>query len=465
VRFNPHLYQDECATFLEDNLLAGLLLFMGAGKTAIVLKAIHDFMFSSFDTRTTIVVAPKNVALVTWPNELRKWEQFRSITYSVLHGADKDISLRQKRDLYIINYDGLKWLAMQYYDKALRYNLPKFDAMVIDESTYVKNKSSQRSRLIKMLFGDVRRKIILTGTPSPNGFLDLYGQMDIIAPGVLARTQTSYRDAYFIPPNGSAPGGKWKLRSGVKEIIAGKMAPYVKVIKESDVLDREKAHHNTVLCAFSDAEAMQYKKLEDEFFLQLDTGEGIEVFNAASLAMKLRQFCQGFVYNPETGYAHPVNKVKALALKELVETLDGKPVLCAIQFKHEVDMLRKLFGYRVPALYSGTTTKETADIIGAWNRGEHKLLLAHPASGGIGLNLQEGGSTMCWFSQTWDLQHYLQFNARIDRQGQKEVVMMHHLIIKDTIEERIVEARIAKDGEQQSLIDLLRGYRRNGSMA
>lgn len=458
--FTPHDYQKECIDFLQENNSAALLLDMGLGKTAIVLQTIHDNMFSSFDTRRTIVIAPKNVALITWPNEINKWKQFRDISFTVLHGPNKDSKVLQKKDLYIINYEGLPWLASCYKDRETRKRLPRFDMVVVDESTYIKNRSSQRNRFCRALFGEVKRKVLLTGTPSPNGMLDLFGQYDFVAPGLLARNQTSYQKAYFVPPSSMSPSRKWKLRAGVKEIIAAKIAPLSKVLKEEDVLPRDTARHNTILCELPAKARKEYQRLEDEFFVELEAGGQVEVFNAASLAMKLRQYIQGFLYDPESGTALQANTIKAEALKELVESLNGRPLLCAIQFQHEVDMLRRVFGYQIPALYSKTTSKEQARIIEAWNHGDEPLLLGHPASGGIGLNLQDGGSTMCWYSHTWDLQHYLQFNARIDRQGQKHTVTNHHLVMKDTIEEVIVEALARKEEDQTSFVDVLRNYRR-----
>jgi SNF2 family DNA or RNA helicase len=232
------------------------------------------------------------------------------------------------------------------------------------------------------------------------------------------------------------------------------------VLKEEDVLPRDKATHNTIYCELPATARKEYERLEKEFFVELEAGGQVEVFNAASLAMKLRQYIQGFLYDPLNSKVLPANTVKAEALKELVESLDGRPLLCAIQFQHEVDMLRKVFGYRIPALYSKTSSVEQARVIEEWNRGEHPLLLSHPASGGIGLNLQDGGSTMCWYAHTWDLEHYLQFNARIDRQGQKHAVVNHHLVMKDTVEEVIVEALEWKESDQSSFVNALRKYRR-----
>ena len=458
MKFKPHQYQIEDAQFLEDHPQAALFLDLGLGKTSIVLMAIHNAMFSTFDTQRTLVVAPKNVALVAWPNELRKWDQFHAIRFTVLHGAEKAARLLTKQDLYIINYDGLQWLESMYRTPELRGHLPKFDMIVVDESTFIKNPTSRRSRSLSRLFGKAKRKVLLTGTPSPNGLLDLYGQFDFLAPEVLARTYESYKMAYFIPPAPGSPQRKYVLRGGVRDIITSKIAPYVRVRKESDVLVRDKAEHNQIVCALSPGQQAEYQALEREFFLQLGTGESIEVFNASSLSMKLRQYVQGFLYTPETGVPVPVNTVKAEALKELVEAMNGKPVLCAIQFQHEVEMLRKVFKYKVPALYSKTSSTEQALLLDQWNRQELPLLLAHPASGGIGLNLQDGGSTMVWFSATWDLQHYDQFNGRLDRQGQKERVRIHHITMVDTIDEVIVNALRSKATDQRQLVSSLREY-------
>lgn len=458
--FTPHPYQQECIEFLAEVPRAGLLLDMGLGKTAIVLSSIHDFMFSSFDTRRTLVIAPKNVALIAWPGELEKWDQFKAINYTVLHGPEKDERIRTRQDLYIINYDGLKWLVKQYLKASIRPFLPRFDCVVIDESTFIKNGGAKRSQIIKALLAGVPRMILLTGTPAPNGLIDLYGQMDLIKPGMLARTLTSYRDSYFLAPNVNGGQRKWLPRRGTKDIIAGKMAPFVKVMKEVDVLPRDAAVDNLIYCDLPDKYRGEYNRLEKEFFLQLDNGVGVEAFNASSLSMKLRQYVQGFLYAPEQGGAVKVNTVKLDVLVELLEGNGGRPILCAIQFKHEVALIRERLKYRVPALYGETTEKEARDNIAAWSNGDVPLLLAHPKSGGIGLNLQEGGSTIVWLAQTWDAQDYDQTNARIDRQGQPEPVVIHNIVMRDTVDELIVSARTKKILDQGALMDAIQEYRR-----
>lgn len=457
----PHWYQKDCREFLEVTPCAGLFLDLGLGKTSIVLDYVNEAMFNHFKVSKTLVIGPKNVIRVAWPKEIRKWENFKDLKFAVLHGKDKDQALRTNADVYLINYDGLKWLSRQY---AKDKNLPRFDLLVIDESTAIKNSESQRSQGIRWLFHTVPRKVILTGTPSPNGLIDLYGQVDFLVPGLLAKNITEYRKAYFVPPDLETGNRKWYPRRGITDILSKKMAPYCKVLREDECLDREKAHHNVIPCRMEGKDMKQYRVLEKEFFLKLDNGAEIEVFSGSSLSMKLRQYIQGFMYDTVTKEAWHVNSVKAEVLQELVEAANGKPILCAIQFQHEVDMLRHIFGYRIPAIYGKTTERETDEILAGWDRGEHPLVLIHPASGGEGLNLQDGGHILVWFSTTWDLKHYLQLNGRIDRQGQREVCQIHHLIMEDTVDEVVMAAREDKEFTQEKLLKRLKAYRDEKSL-
>ena len=458
--FTPLDYQAEDIQFLLDTPCAALLYWMGLGKTATLLSALDDLMFNQFTVKKTLVLGPKNVIRATWPDEVDKWAEFRAMTYAVLHGKDKDQLLMRDTDLYFINYEGLKWLYNKYQDKTLRGRLPYFDMVVADESTRIKNATSKTSKYCKALFGNVPRKVDLTGTIAPNGYIDLFGQMDFLQPGLLAKNITGYRNAYFLPPAEGNPSKKYVLRSGVKDIIANKIAPYVRV-RGKDCIKQKDPVLNTIYCDLPEKEMKQYEKMEKDFYLELEDGGSLDIFSAGTLSMKLRQFIQGFVYDTENGTVHDVNRIKALALKELVESLNGQPLLCGIQFQYEVDMLRKVFGYRVPAMYSPTSDKEEMENIRMWNRGEIKLLLMHPQSGGIGLNLQAGGSDVLWFSQTWNLEHYQQMNARIDRLGQKDGVIIHHLVMRDTVDEVIVDVLKHKAKEQSELLTAIELYGRS----
>lgn len=458
MKYQPHDYQKECINFMHSRDNSGLYLDMGLGKTSIVLQAILDNMYDRLEVKRTIVIAPKRVALIAWPAELKKWDAFRNIPYTVLHGKDKLKNLLRNRRLYIINYDGLPWLLKQYQDKKLCKALPKFDMLVLDESTFVKNTSTKRYKIIKALFGQVKKKVLLTGTPAPNSLLDLYGQINIIAPDLLGKSFESYKNHYFFADDWN--GYRWLLRQGSKKLIADRIAPLVKVMKAKDYLDMKEFRLNTIECALPANVTADYKQLEKEFFVELDTGAEVEAFNSAALAMKLRQFTQGFVYH-EGGEVSTIHKVKIEALKELIEGANGKPILCAIQFKHEVEMIREALKKDIPAMYSGTSDKQGQINIDAWNKGELPLLLANPQSISHGLNLQDGGNLIVWFGITWSLEQYDQLIGRLHRQGQKEGVIVHHLIMKDTIDEAVMSALKDKSKGQAALISALKAYREN----
>lgn len=451
-----HDYQEEDRDFLLSTPRAALIHLMGLGKTAITLSAICELMFNHFEIKHTLIVAPLNVATISWPGELTKWDQFKDLTWTVVHGPHKAHKLRTRKDIYIINYDGLRWLEAQYRTRKTRVGCPLFDLVVYDESTYVKKISSERWKISNRLFRNIPRVVELTGTPSPNGYLDLYGQMELLQKGMLAQTYTSYRNSYFVPPGSGT--GKWQPRNGVRDIIAKKMAPFVKE-RGKEVLNRDEPTFNTIYCTLPAKLRGQYEELEEEFFLRLDSGEEVEAFNASSLSMKLRQFVSGFLYKPETKEALPIHQAKVNALKELIEALNGSPLLCAIQFRHEVDMLRSALGYNVPAIYGDTKKEDRIQLVQEWNQGLHPLFLINTKSVSHGLNMQEGGSNFLYYSQPWELDLYEQAIARIDRQGQKEAVIVHSLIIKDTIDEVMQDTLKNKNYMQKSLLKALRIYR------
>jgi hypothetical protein len=355
-----------------------------------------------------------------------------------------------------MNYDGLPWLERAYKSKKSRKGLPRFSMVIYDESTYEKNIGSERHKISERLLAGIPRSVILTGTVCPNGYLDLYGQMELLVPGMLARTYTTYKTSYFIAPGSGA--GKWLPRSGVRDLIAAKMSPYIRV-RGAEVLGRAEPTYNVIECELPENRRAQYKELEKQFFLELESGDRVEAFNASSLSMKLRQYVSGFLYSSETGAALPVHETKVTRLKELLEALNGAPLLCAIQFRHEIVMLRRFLGYEVPAIYGDTPGKERERLVAAWNRGELPLLLVNSSSVSHGLNMQDGGCNFLWYSFPWDLEKYDQCTARIDRQGQKEAVIIHSLVIRKTIDEAMQKALERKAGEQSSLIQCLREYK------
>lgn len=453
--FSPHPYQQEAKRFLLKTQQALLFLDMGLGKTSIVLSAIHELMFDRFEVRKTLVIAPKNVALFAWPDELRKWDQFRSLSFTVLHGPNKADRIFENKDIYITNYDSLPWLVALYKNGKVRPWLPRFNMLVLDESTFVKNETSQRSRYVKNNFSAIKRKVLLTGSPTPNGLIDLYGQTEIVQRGMLAPTLTSFRQAYFTYNENAS---KWFPQRGTRERLAKRMAQYAMVLSKKDVLPGGSVSYNSITCDFPAAFRSIYDDFEREFFLKLDNGIRVTAVTAATLGMKLRQLLGGFIYNE--GDPIRMNTFKAEALKELLETLDGEPLLCAIQFKEEVEIIRAFLGYDVPAINSKTPSSLVRRHIDDWNARKLPLMLVHPGSIAHGQNIQAGGSNIVWYSLPWARDHYDQLNARLDRQGQTDPVIIHAITVRETMDDIVMSALKGKGDEQDSFLEAIKLYRR-----
>ncbi|MGD9156901.1 MAG: DEAD/DEAH box helicase [Desulfobacteraceae bacterium] len=456
-KFVPKDYQVEDIDFLSTARIGGLFEEMGLGKTVVVLKTIEAAMFDFVDTEKTLVVSTKNVILNQWPQEIKKWDFSSNFSFTILHGEYKQQNLLLKKQIYLINYDGLYWLNRQYRNKRLWPILPKFDMVVIDESTHIKNDQSQRSQIIQQLFGLAKRKIILTGTPTPNGLIDLYGQICFLNDRVLGTNLTSFRNNYFISVDGGHGGYKYVPRQGSRDLITKRIAHLVKIRKAADHLEKEEVRINKIECNFDDKIQEEYDTLESDFFLELDD-QKVEVFSAASLSSKLRQYTQGFLYGQDKKVSQ-VNDTKHKVLKEILEYSTGHPILCGIQFIAEVDLIRKFLGYNVPAINSKTSDRDTAKYIEQWNNRQLPLLIAHPQSIAHGINLQSGGNIILWLGLPWAMDHYQQFIGRLDRQGQKNGVIVHHLIVKKTIDEAIMAALESKVDTQNRVIDSIQKYR------
>lgn len=458
MKYIPHPYQKEDIEFLLTGKIGGLFEDMGLGKSSVVLSVIDQARFDYFDTHKVIIVAPKNVILNQWPMEILKWDMSKDTPFTILHGNKKDDRLLFPVPIFLINYDGLPWLLRKYRNRNLRKHLPAFDMLVIDESTFIKNDQTQRHRILKMLFGDIKRKIILTGTPTPKGLIDLYGQISMLDDRVLGTSLTSYRNNYFLSIDNGTGVRKYMPRRGSRDLITKRIAHLVKIRKAKDHLDKKELRINKIYCELPKKQRKEYDELEKEFFLELDSGDSVEVFNAASLTNKLRQYVQGFVYLPGK-VPQAVNTVKFKVLKEILESVNGQPVLCAIQFLAEVDLLRKYLGYEIPAINSKTSSRLTSEHIVNWNKGKIPLLLAHPQSIGHGVNLQDGGHINVWLGLPWAMDHHQQFDGRLDRQGQKHRVISHHILIKDTIDHAVEMSIENKTDEQNKIMAALQHYR------
>jgi len=398
-----------------------------------------------------LVVAPLRVIKTVWPEEIQKWNHVKHLRIAILHGPHKKAIMKQRADIYAINYDGLNWL----YNELKHKNTfaSPVDMIVFDESTYIKNVSAQRSKVARTLAKIIPHRVILTGTPTPNNMLDLWHQIFVLDFGErLGNSLYAYKNRYFY--QGDYNGYRWELRRGSKKKIENKIRDIVVTLSSEDYLDLPPVTKNIIKTEMDEIQFRNYKKLEREFFLQLDEGE-IEVFNAATLSIKLRQYVQGFMYGE--GGVYDIHHVKTDALREIREhTADN--ILVGIQFKYEVDMIRKEFG-DVPVINSETKTSDTIWYIQQWNEGKIPMLVGHPASMGHGLNLQSGGHTLVWFGLGFNLEHYLQMNKRIHRPGQTHPVIIHHILMKNTIDEAVMGAINNKARSMRGLLKALKEWK------
>ena len=449
MKYEPHNYQQYAADFIDKNPVSCLLLDMGLGKTAITLTALCGLLFDSFKVHRILVIAPLRVARDIWPDELGKWEHLSGLRFSVAVGteAERKAALRAKADIYIINRENVQWLIE---DSGISFD---FDTLVVDELSSFKNHQTKRFRSLMKVRPKVKRVIGLTGTPSSNGLMDLWAEYRLLDMGQrLGRFIGQYRTAYFIPDkrNGQVIFSYKPLPFAEKEIYA-KIADITISMKSTDHLTMPELVTAEYPVKLSDKERERYDELKRDLVLKLAGGD-VTATNAAALSGKLCQMANGAVYGDD-GAVHHIHDRKLGALEDLIEAANGKPVLVAYWFKHDLERITARLNERhVPF-----SRMDTSDSITRWNNGELPVALIHPASAGHGLNLQSGGSTIIWFGLTWSLELYQQTNARLWRQGQSaETVVLHHIIAKSTIDERVMKALSDKDRTQTALIEAVK---------
>jgi len=451
-----HEYQERAIKFSLTHQTVYLAIDMGLGKTAIALKAIEESGQKAF------VFAPLQAMLNTWPEEIAKWTP--NLSYDILHGPTKNEVLRSsKADILLMNYDGLKWFAKALAGKGITWTKR---AVVFDEASMIKSSTTLRFKTLKKAFPlwtDL--KLALSATPAPNGYADLWSQYFLLDKGArLFSSFYRYRGHYFIYTG--PPLYKTIPRTGSDKRIQAKIQDITFRLDAKDYLKMPEYISNEIPIEMPKKLQAKYKELEENFFLEFEAGEAT-AFSAAALSMKLRQFIQGAMYldvdptKPKGPRAFEViHQQKVEALKALLETSAGHPILCAIQFKFELAMinqaLKKQFKNGVPVIAGGVPTKITKQHMKNWNSGNLPLLLCHPASLGHGVNLQAGGHIILWFGLSWNLEHYTQLNGRIYRQGQKQAVISNHLVMKGSIDERIIKVLRQKGATQQQLLDALK---------
>jgi len=442
VKFIPHDYQQYAIDFIESHPTAAVLLDMGLGKTVITLTALNDLLFDHFEISRVLVIAPLRVARNTWPQEIGKWEHLNHIRYSVAVGTEKERrdALRKQTSLYIINRENVPWL-VEKTDFS-------YDAIVIDELSSFKNWSSKRFKALMKVRPLAKRVIGLTGTPSGNGLMDLFAEFKVLDMGQrLGRFITKYRQDYFMPDkrNGQVVFSYVPL-PGAEEQIYEKIADITISMKAADHLRMPELIESEYSVRMNEEEKKMYANMCEQLVLQMK-GDEVTAANAGVLSGKLAQMANGAVYTDDGATLH-IHDRKLDALEDIIESMNGKSLLVAYWFRHDVERIEK----RVPCV-----RLDTDEAIARWNRGEIPVALIHPASAGHGLNLQSGGSTLVWFGITWSLELYQQTVARLYRQGQSaKTVVVQHIIAEGTIDERILRALKRKDKTQTALIEAVK---------
>lgn len=442
MKYKPHNYQQFATDFILNQSICCLMLDMGLGKTVITLTALWQLTLDSFDVSRVLVIAPKRVAEDTWPKELAKWEHLTGLTSSLVLGsaAERKAALQKKAFLYIINRENVTWLVKNHYWD--------FDMVVIDELSSFKSNKAERFKAMKKVRPMVNRIVGLTGTPAPNTLLDLWPQMYLIDMGQrLGRFVGGFRDRFFLPDKRNREIiYSYKPREGAEDAIYALISDICISMKAADYLDMPERIDNRIEVSMSPKERKLYDTFQKDMVLSIGDEE-LDATNAAALSNKLLQMANGAVYG-EDKKVIPIHDRKLDALEDLVEAANGKPLLVAYWYKHDLQ--------RIKARFKNARCIDTAKDIDDWNAGKIPLALIHPASAGHGLNLQDGGCTIVWFGLTWSLELYQQLNARLWRQGQKHTVVIHHIVTKGTHDEDVMRALENKDTRQSALIEAVR---------
>lgn len=443
MKYNPHEYQSYATEFILSHPISAVFLEMGLGKSVITLSAIFDLCLDSFLVCKVLVIAPLRVARDTWPAEIKKWDHLKGLSYSVAVGTEKERidALKKQSTVYIINRENVDWLV---HKSGIPFH---FDMVVIDELSSFKSYGAKRFKSLLKVRPSVKRIVGLTGTPSSNGLMDLWAEFRILDLGQrLGRYISHYRNTYFKPDKRNAQIiFSYKPLPGAEEEIYKQISDITISMKSTDYLKMPEYVSNEVFVTLCEKEWKVYSDFKEDMVANL-CDEEIDAVNAAVLSGKLLQMANGAVYDSENK-AHVIHDKKLDALEDLIEGANGKPVLVAYWYKHDLERIKERFPVR---------QIQSSKDIEAWNDGKIPIAVIHPASAGHGLNLQSGGSTLIWFGLTWSLELYQQTNARLYRQGQKDTVIVHHIITKNTIDEDVLLALTKKEKTQDALIDAVK---------
>lgn len=445
---NLHEYQLASVDHLHRNKKCGLFLDMGLGKTVITLTYLDKSLYHELEIDKALIVGPKRVVENVWTSEVTKWEHLKNLKLTKIVGSpmQREKALLEKTDIHLISRDNIVWLCGKFGG-----HMP-YDTLVIDESSSFKSAKSQRFKALRLVIGQFKRVIILTGTPAPNGLIDLWPQIYLLDRGDrLGKTITSFREEFFKP---DARNGQvifnYKLQESGEERIHSRISDICLSMRAKDYLTLPERINNYIELKFDDELQKKYDDFERDKVMEfIESGVELTAVNAAGMVNKLLQFANGAVYDENKDY-HEVHTMKLDALAEIVEENDGKPILVAYTYKHDLERMLVKFSKLKPRVL-----KDSQDI-DDWNAGKIRMLIMHPASGGHGLNLQYGGNIIVWFGIPWSLELYQQFNARLDRQGQVVAVIINHLVSCNTYDMNVIKSLESKDRTQESLMDAVK---------
>lgn len=447
MKFKPYEYQKYAINHIIEHAASGLFLDMGMGKTISTLTAVDELLFLG-EVNKVLVIAPLRVAEDTWSMEVQKWDHLKSLKISKVLGTPKQRikAIETKADIYVTNRENVDWLVTLYFG-----NWP-FDMCVIDELSSFKSSRAKRFRSLRKVRPYFKRIVGLTGTPAPNSLIDLWPQLYLLDGGVrLGKTIGSYREQYFKPGNRNQyVVYNWNLKEGSEKAIEDKISDICVSMKAKEYLDLPERIDNVIKVNLPTDVLKKYKELEKDLVLELDKDD-ITAANAAVLTNKLLQMSNGAIYS-EKHEVVEIHQEKLKALLDIIETANGKPVLVFYSFKHDFD---RIVEFLKSKKIKAVELKDSKDIK-KWNEGKIPILLIHPASAGHGLNLQYGGNIIVWFGLTWSLELYQQANARLHRQGQKETVVINHIVSKDTVDEDVMQSLENKEINQDILLEAVK---------
>jgi SNF2 family DNA or RNA helicase len=482
---NLHNYQLQIVDHILTHPSSGIFVEMGLGKTIATLTALTRLMYDSFEIHKVLVIAPKFVAENVWSTETDKWEHTRFLRLSLVTGTEKQrkAALNASADIYIINRENVVWLVSQYR------SLFPFDMVVIDELSSFKSPKAQRFKSLRHVLPLIKRIVGLTGTPAPNGLIDLWSQIYLLDRGEsLGKRLTLFRDRYFTPGRRNGPIiYEYKLKPGADQLIHQAISGICISMRSADYLELPGRIDHYIKVMLDKDTMKKYTDFESTLMLEMIAGEEITAVNAAVLSSKLRQFANGAVYDDDKNVI-TIHDAKLEALKELVEQANGNPVLIFYEFRHDLIRIMQILKEFNPQSLSPKSSSSNSPIVKLsnsqivkssncqiasssncqidkssnsqilreWNKGTVPILLAHPASAGHGLNLQYGGNTVIWFGTNWSLELYQQANARLHRQGQSKPVNVYHLITANTIDEDVIKSLASKSSGQESLLKAIK---------